>query len=123
MNAIDPVCVFGVGSPPETGSSVSPAAVHHRALHGSRGPTVFTDRHLKGNHVASERERNHYRRELMLLRAKQMDEEEEEMALVRPSLLQEIRSRNRVDAIRRAARYWISSKFDFVKRKFVSGQI
>ena len=123
MTAVDPVCVFGVTSPPETGSSVSPAAVHHRALHGSRGPTVFTDRHLKGNHVASERERNHYRRELMLLRAKQMDEEEEEMALVRPSLLQEIRSRNRVDAIRRAARYWTSSKFDFVKRKFVSGQI
>ena len=59
----------------------------------------------------------------MLLRAKQMDEEEQEMALVRPSLLQEIRSRNRVDAIRRAARCWTSAKFDFVKREFVSGQI
>jgi len=90
------------------------AAVHHRALHGSRGPTVFTDRHLKGNHVASERERNHYRRELMLLRAKQMDKEEEEMALVRPSLLQEIRSRNRVDAIRRAARADLAEEPDWL---------
>ena len=55
--------------------------------------------------MASERERNHYRRELMLMRAKELDKGEEEMALVRPSLLQEIRSRNRVDAIRRSARY------------------
>jgi len=101
-NAFSVCCV--VESPPETGSSVSPAAVHHRALHGSRGPSVFTDRHLKGNHVASERERNHYRRELMLMRAKELDKEEEEAAFVRPSLLQEIRSRNRVDAIRRSAR-------------------
>ena len=100
-------------SPPETGSSVSPAAVHHRALHGSRGPSVFTDRHLKGNHVASERERNHYRRELMLMRAKELDKEEEEAALVRPSLLQEIRSRNRVDAIRRSARCLLL-KFCFI---------
>ena len=99
-------CVLCGGNPPETGSSVSPAAVHHRALHGSRGPSVFTDRHLKGNHVASERERNHYLRELMLMRAKELDKEEKEAALVRPSLLQEIRSRNRVDAIRRAARYF-----------------
>jgi len=53
--------------------------------------------------VASERERNHYRRELMLIRAKELEKEEEEAALVRPSLLQEIRSRNRVDAIRRSA--------------------
>ena len=41
----------------------------------------------------------------MLMRAKELDKEEEEMALVRPSLLQEIRSRNRVDAIRRSARF------------------
>jgi len=40
----------------------------------------------------------------MLLRAKELEKEEEEAALVRPSLLQEIRSRNRVDAIRRSAR-------------------
>merc|ERR1712179_392024 len=90
------------------------AAVHHRALHGSRGPSVFTDRHLKGNHVASERERNHYRRELMLLRAKELDKEEEEAALVRPSLLQEIRSRNRVDAIRRSARAELADEPDWL---------
>merc|ERR1712013_734362 len=72
------------------------------------------DQFLVDAHKTQIKERNHYRRELMLLRAKQMDEEEQEMALVRPSLLQEIRSRNRVDAIRRAARADLAEEPDWL---------
>ena len=53
----------------------------------------------------------------MLLRAKELEKEEEEAALVRPSLLQEIRSRNRVDAIRRSARL-ASFGFRFLNKLF-----
>jgi len=78
--------------------------VHHRALHGSTAPSVFTDRYLTGGHIATDRQRGYFRRELKLLRAREEEREQEEAALVRPNLLDDIRSRNRVDGIRRAAR-------------------
>ena len=80
------------------------AAVHHRALHGSKDRAVFTDQHLLGKHSATDRERGHYRRELMVMRERERQRDEAEAEEVCPGFLQEVAMRNRIDRIRRAAR-------------------
>jgi len=82
------------------------AAVHYNQLHGSKGPTPFSDRFLLGSHLSNDKLRRHYTRELGLIKVQEDAREKEEYSA---SFLDEIRERNRLDRLRRACRTELES--------------
>ena len=82
------------------------AAVHYNQLHGSKGPTPFSDRFLLGSHLSNDKLRRHYTRELGLVKVQEDAREKEEYSA---SFLDEIRERNRLDRLRRACRTELES--------------
>merc|ERR1712240_855035 len=49
------------------------AAVHYHQLHATKSPTIYSDQHLLGEHLSTDRDRKHYRRELELMRMSEID--------------------------------------------------
>jgi len=77
------------------------AAVHYNQLHGSKRPTMFSDRFLLGSHLSTDKIRRHYTSELGIMRAHSEARDKEEYS---PSFLDEVRQRNRLDRLKRACR-------------------
>jgi len=77
------------------------AAVHYNQLHGTKRPTMFSDRFLLGSHLSTDKIRRHYTSELGIMRAHSEARDKEEYS---PSFLDEVRQRNRLDRLKRACR-------------------
>jgi len=81
------------------------ASVHYNQLHTESSPhTPYTDRELLGASVATNKLRRHYLTELELMKKREDERRMEDVSMLPPSFLEDVRQRNRIDRLRRACR-------------------